>query len=213
MAAAVLATALFQPAGAEAGGALNVRYLEGRLTAHFQQVPLGAVLTELHRQTGMQVVVHDVRVNTQPVSGQFAAVPLAQGVQKILHAYSHLIHADAATGKMRVILFANSTPSAAEAAPTSIAGSDDYPALAEGAPADSGTLQAQLLTARHEVDPARRAQAVESVWQQTGGQADTDPAILQALKEFTVDNDPDVRIAAHQALADLQRFNELSAVN
>jgi hypothetical protein len=70
-------------AGGESELAVKLSVQDGLMSAHVEQVPLGAVLQELARQA--QLNVHITKSDAQqPVSAKFEALPLEEGIKRLL---------------------------------------------------------------------------------------------------------------------------------
>src|SRR2546425_8641724 len=68
---------------------LEVRWANGRLSVKASGEPLGTVLREIARQTG--VVIQGADALSEPVVSDFGEVPLAEGLRRLLRGQNYLI--------------------------------------------------------------------------------------------------------------------------
>ncbi|MGH8488040.1 MAG: hypothetical protein ACREXS_03995 [Gammaproteobacteria bacterium] len=74
-------------------GTLELRYANGLIDAHLEQVPLGEVLQLLVRETGIEVHSLDPRIMSWRVSLTLQSVPVDEAIKAILDGFSYALHA------------------------------------------------------------------------------------------------------------------------
>jgi hypothetical protein len=70
----------------------SIRYDRGLVDVQTENVPLGRVLSELARRSGMQVSFTDPAITQWPVSVSIAGIPLLEGIKGILDGFSYAIY-------------------------------------------------------------------------------------------------------------------------
>lgn len=71
---------------------LDLRYKNGLLDAHIDNAPLGKVLHELARKTGMQIHIADPVIANWPVLASVKGIRLVEGVKRILESFSYVLY-------------------------------------------------------------------------------------------------------------------------
>jgi hypothetical protein len=141
-----LALALGLPAPALAEGAFTVDWTGGLLTVTAEQAPLGRVLGEVARRTGLRI--RGAETLREPVTVSFSSLRLAEGIRRLLARVDHVIVEQAfRQGEIRPTLVLLPGRHLADAGP----GSEDDPS-APGERLDSSLA---------DPDPGVRRQAVE----------------------------------------------------
>lgn len=204
--------------GSESGSPSMVISLHGdRLTATLRQAPVGVVLAELARQTGIHVHVEGAAA-IETVSAEFMNLPLEEGIKRILQGknyaltYTEETHDKLGGAKIvAVLVLAASTESISTSPSSEVAtGSDPRLGTSEGvqgsAIGDRSAL-ASLLSATHDADPRVRRTAVKSL-----GDLGNESAV-DALGQLLInDSDKKVRRAATDALAEIGSPQALRAL-
>jgi hypothetical protein len=171
---------------------LAVMYKAGRLSVHAERMPLGRILEEVARQTGL-----DVRGGAslqQDVSVQFAGLPLFDGLRRLLARVNYLLLIERSPEgniqRMQALVFRR------EASPS-------FGRFAREAPTPSteGIASEAPWQAMADADPSVRRWAVERLGEQGDAQAFT--RLLAALD----DADPGVR---QGALASLSQYGAMA---
>jgi hypothetical protein len=70
----------------------SIRYDRGLVDVQTENVPLGRVLSELARKSGVQVSFTDLAIAQWPVSVSIAGIPLLEGIKGILDGFSYAIY-------------------------------------------------------------------------------------------------------------------------
>jgi hypothetical protein len=71
---------------------IDLRYKNGLLDARIDNAPLGKVLHELARKTGMQIHIADPVIVNWPVSTSLKGISLAEGTKRILEGFSYVLY-------------------------------------------------------------------------------------------------------------------------
>ncbi len=71
---------------------LDLRYKNGLLDARIDNAPLGKVLHELARKTGIQIHIADPVIANWPVLASVKGIPLAEGIKQILESFSYVLY-------------------------------------------------------------------------------------------------------------------------
>jgi hypothetical protein len=86
------------PASPDAcAGPIAIAFEKGRLSAQFDQCPLGRVLEEVSRRTNVTLVADDP-VTADPTSADFKDQPLEEGLRRLLAGYDLFSYYSAASG-------------------------------------------------------------------------------------------------------------------
>jgi len=70
----------------------SIQYDRGLIDVQTENVPLGRVLSELARKSGVQVSFTDPAIAQWPVSASIAGIPLLEGIKGILDGFSYAIY-------------------------------------------------------------------------------------------------------------------------
>jgi hypothetical protein len=81
----------------------SIRYDRGLIDVRTENVPLGRVLSELARQSGVQVSFADPVIARWPVSVSVGGSPLVEGIKGILNGFSYAIYRVADTSRVIVL--------------------------------------------------------------------------------------------------------------
>jgi hypothetical protein len=81
----------------------SIRYDRGLIDVRTEHVPLGRVLSELARQSGVQVSLADPVITQWPVSVSVVGSPLVEGIKGILNGFSYAIYRVADTSRVIVL--------------------------------------------------------------------------------------------------------------
>lgn len=71
---------------------LDLRYKNGLLDARIDNAPLGKVLHEIARKTGMQIHIADPVIANWPVLASVKGLRLVEGVKRILESFSYVLY-------------------------------------------------------------------------------------------------------------------------
>jgi hypothetical protein len=81
----------------------SIRYDRGLIDAQTDNVPVGRVLSELARQSGVQVSFTDPAIAQWPVSISVEGLPLVEGIKGVLNGFSYAIYRVADTSRVIVL--------------------------------------------------------------------------------------------------------------
>jgi hypothetical protein len=81
----------------------SIRYDRGLIDVRTENVPLGRVLSELARQSRVQVSFTDPAIAQRPVSVSVGRIPLVEGIKEILDGFSYAIYRIADTSRVIVL--------------------------------------------------------------------------------------------------------------
>jgi hypothetical protein len=70
----------------------DLRYENGLINARIDSAPLGTVLHELARKTGMQIHLADPVIANWPILASVEGIPLVEGVKRILEGFSYVFY-------------------------------------------------------------------------------------------------------------------------
>src|SRR5207248_6775817 len=81
----------------------SIRYDRGLIDVRTENVPLGRVLSELARQSGVQISFADPVIAQWPVSVSVGGISLVEGIKGILNGFSYAIYHVADTSRVIVL--------------------------------------------------------------------------------------------------------------
>lgn len=204
--------------GSESGSPSLILSLHGdRLSATLRQAPVGAVLADLARQTGIRVHV-DGAAATETVSAEFTNLPLDEGIKRILQGknyaltYTDETHERLGGPKIVAIRILPTSTEPIPSGPVSNVAIGPNPrlgisAVVQGAEIGDHSAMTSLLSATHDADPRARRTAVK-VLGDLG-----DESAVDALGQLLIsDSDKKVRRAATDALAEIGSPQALRAL-
>jgi hypothetical protein len=87
----------------------DLRYENGLIDASIDSAPLGKVLHEIARKTGMQIHLADPVIANWPVLTSVKGIPLVEGVKRILEGFSYMLY-PAANGPVVIVLSTQPDP-------------------------------------------------------------------------------------------------------
>lgn len=204
--------------GSESGSPTVLLSIRGdRLSVTLRQVPVGDVLAELARLTGIQVSVEGA-VATEMVSAEFTHLPLEEGLKRVLQGKKYaLTYADESHGKLGglkvvaiLVLATRVEPKTSGPASEVATGPKPRLDISEGfleSKIGDRSAPTSLLSATRDADPRVRRAAVKAL-------ADSgDESAVHALGQLlNSDSDKKVRRAAIEALADIGSPQALHAL-
>ena len=88
---------------------LDLHYENGLIDARIDNAPLGKVLHELARKTGMQIHIADPVITNWPVLASVKGIRLVEGVKRILESFSYVLYS-AANGPVVIVLSTRPDP-------------------------------------------------------------------------------------------------------
>jgi hypothetical protein len=185
----------------------GVRVHQGQMDVDLSGVALGDVFREIERQAAIRFVAQE-SVTDQVISEQFRALPIVQGIQRLLVDQDYVIDQapplTPASPEMIVRVFGKSSGASRAATPAPRLAEDPEDAawrraqqLSELAiDADSATITAAVELAIRDPHAAVRETALEVV-----EMMEEEAAPVQLVAEVALsDNDPELRIAALDVL-------------
>jgi HEAT repeat protein len=201
-AAVALCIALSWPHVAEEQGRFTVKWAGDRLSVHAPDAPLADVMSEVARQTGLNIVGADKFQGT--VAADFTDLTIAEALKTLLVDVNYFVQQEAAADKGRVGLVVRvhsmaRVSSSGAAADTVLR----VPAIDTLIQAETDELEEEKQEAEDDPDVAEERKAyLDTARQLVASGVFSSTATVAQLEDYLDNDNPELRLEAVKALAD-----------